>query len=365
MSTIPITPPPAPEPRRRRLAPLAATLVLGAAAGTAGTVAAVRAVDDSPSSAGGIGTPIVASSTLTVGQIYAKASPGVVEITASGVASRGSDPFGPPQQGAATGSGFVLDDEGHIVTNAHVVEGATSLSVRFADGDEVAATLVGTDPSSDIAVIDVDVPASELTPLSFAEESTVEVGDPVVAIGSPFGLEGSITTGIVSALDRTIEAPNGYAIDGAIQTDAAINHGNSGGPLLDASGKVIGVNAQIASESGGNDGVGFAIGADTVKQVATTLAAGEEVDHAYLGVSLEDTESGGPRVAAVSEASPAASGGVQVGDVIVSIDGDAVASADGLRDAIAAREVGSEVTLTVQRGGEKTTLSVTLGERPA
>ena len=137
----------------------------------------------------------------------------------------------------------------------------------------------------------------------------------------------------MSALDRTIEAPNGYAIDGAIQTDAAINHGNSGGPLLDASGDVIGVNAQIASESGGNDGVGFAIGVDTVKSVATALAAGEQVDHAYLGVSLEDGD-GGPRVAAVNAGSPAASGGVRVGDVIVSIDGDTVASSDDLRGAI-------------------------------
>ena len=312
MSTTPTTP----EPRRRRIAPLAATLLVGVTVGTGATVAAVRATDDSTASAAGVGTPIAASSTLTAGQIYAKASPGVVEITASGVASDAAGAFGPAQEGQATGSGFVLDDEGHIVTNAHVVEGASSLSVRFADGDEVAATLVGTDPSTDLAVIDVDVPASELTPLSFADESTVDVGDAVVAIGSPFGLESTVTAGIVSALDRTIEAPNGYAIDGAIQTDAAINHGNSGGPLLDASGAVIGVNAQIASESGGNDGVGFAIGVDTVKSVATALAAGEQVDHAYLGVSLEDGD-GGPRVAAVNDGSPAASGGVAVGDVIV------------------------------------------------
>ena len=352
------------ERRRRRIAPLAATLLVGAAVGTGATVAAVRATDDSTASAASIGTPVLASSTLTAGQIYSKASPGVVEITASGVASDAAGAFGPAQEGQATGSGFVLDDEGHIVTNAHVVEGASSLSVRFADGDEVAATLVGTDPSTDLAVIDVDVPASELTPLSFADESTVEVGDAVVAIGSPFGLESTVTAGIVSALDRTIEAPNGYAIDGAIQTDAAINHGNSGGPLLDASGDVIGVNAQIASESGGNDGVGFAIGVDTVKSVATALADGQEVDHAYLGVSLEDAD-GGPRVAAVTSGSPAASGGVRVGDVIVSIDGDRVSSSDELREAIQAHKVGTKVTLTVQRSGDRQQLSVTLGERPA
>ena len=360
MSTTPTTP----EPRRRRIAPLAATLLIGATVGTGATVAAVRATDDSTASAAGVGTPIAASSTLTAGQIYAKASPGVVEITAGGVASDAAGEFGPAQEGEATGSGFVLDDDGHIVTNAHVVEGASSLSVRFPDGDEVAATLVGTDPSTDLAVIDVDVPASELTPLSFADESTVDVGDAVVAIGSPFGLESSVTAGIVSALDRTIEAPNGFAIDGAIQTDAAINHGNSGGPLLDASGDVIGVNAQIASESGGNDGVGFAIGVDTVKKVATSLAAGEAVDHAYLGVSLEDGDAG-PRVAAVNDGSPAASGGVEVGDVIVAIDGDQVSSSDDLRAAIESREVGAQVTLTVQRDGQREELSVTLGERPA
>jgi len=360
MSTTPTTP----GPRRRRIAPLAATLLVGVTAGTGATVAAVRATDDSPTSAASVGTPVAASSTLTAGQIYSRASPGVVEITASGVASDASGAFGPAQEGQATGSGFVLDKEGHIVTNAHVVEGASSLSVRFADGDEVAATLVGVDPSTDLAVIDVDVSASELTPLSFADESTVEVGDAVVAIGSPFGLESTVTAGIVSALDRTIEAPNGYAIDGAIQTDAAINHGNSGGPLLDASGDVIGVNAQIASESGGNDGVGFAIGVDTVKSVATALAAGEEVDHAYLGVSLEDADSG-PRVAAVNPGSPAASGNVRVGDVIVSIDGDRVSSSDELREAIQAHKVGAKVTLTVQRSGDRQQLSVTLGERPA
>ena len=366
MSTIPATPTPTPpEPRRRRLAPIAATLLLGAAVGTGATVAAVRATDDATSSAASVGMPVAAASTLTAGQIYADASPGVVEITASGVSSDASGPFGPAQKGEATGSGFVLDEEGHIVTNAHVVEGASSLSVRFADGDEVAATLVGTDPSTDLAVIDVDVPSSELTPLSLADESSVHVGDAVVAIGSPFGLEGSITTGIVSALDRTIEAPNGYAIDGAIQTDAAINHGNSGGPLLDASGDVIGVNSQIASESGGNDGVGFSIGVDTVKKVTSALAAGEEVTHAYLGVSLEDRDSGGPRVAAVNAGSPAASGGVKVGDVVVSLDGKRVSSSDDLRSAIESHEVGAKVTLTVQRGGEQTTLSVTLGERPA
>ena len=351
------------QPRRRRLAPLAATLLLGATAGAGATVAAVRSAEDGTSTAIA-GTRLASSSTLTAGEIYEEVSDGVVEITASGVASDASGPFGPAQEGEATGSGFVLDSEGHIVTNAHVVDGASSLSVRFADGRELAATLVGTDPSTDLAVIDVDIPASELDALRLADESSVRVGDAVVALGSPFGLESTLTAGIVSAVDRTIEAPNGYAIDGAIQTDAAINHGNSGGPLLDASGKVIGVNAQIASESGGNDGVGFAIGVDTVKTVATALAAGEDIDHAYLGVSLEDAGDG-PRVAAVNDGSPAATAGIRAGDVIVAIDGDAVASSDDLRAAIDGLAVGDEVTITVQREGEPEEIDVTLGERPA
>ena len=352
---------------RRRLATLVATLAVGATAGAAVTVAAVRPGDGGGGgarSAAASATPVATSSTLTVAQIYARAADGVVEITASGVANDAGGPFGPAQESEATGSGFVLDTEGRIVTNAHVVDSAGAISVRFADGEEAAATLVGTDPSTDLAVIDVDVPASQLEPLSFANESTVDVGDPVVAIGSPFGLESTVTTGIVSALDRTIDAPNGFAIDGAIQTDAAINHGNSGCPLLDASGEVIGVNAQIASESGGNDGVGFAIGVDTVKQVATGLAAGEAIAHAYLGVSLEDGEDG-PRAAAVNDGSPAAAAGIEVGDVLVEIDGEPVASSEELRASISGREVGARATITVVRGGERRQLEVTLGTRPA
>ena len=349
---------------RRRAAAIAATLAAGASLGTGATLAAVRAADSPEGTVATAGTPLAASSALTVGEVYEQVADGVVEITAGGVTDRSSGQFAPSQEGQATGSGFVLDDEGHIVTNAHVVEGGTSLSVRFADGDEVSATLVGADPSTDLAVIDVDLPASELEPLALADESTVEVGDDVVAIGSPFGLAGTVTTGIVSALDRTIEAPNGYAIDGAIQTDAAINHGNSGGPLLDASGKVIGVNSQIASESGGNDGVGFAVGIDTVKKVTTALAAGEEVTHAYLGGSLEDGD-GGPRVAALTAGGPAAAAGVQVGDVIVELDGDEIGSADDLREAIDERDAGTKVSLTVVRNGERVELDATLGTRPA
>jgi putative serine protease PepD len=200
--------------------------------------------------------------------IYAADSPGVVDITAT---TSEPDPFGRAQSAEAEGSGFVVDSSGHIVTNAHVVEGASSITVTFSDGTKASATLVGSDESTDIAVLDVNVSADELHPLTLGDSSTVEVGDAVVAIGSPFGYAESITSGIVSALGREIQAPNGSTISNVIQTDAAINSGNSGGPLIDANGQVIGVSAQISSSSGGSDGVGFAIPSNTVKQAVERM----------------------------------------------------------------------------------------------
>jgi S1-C subfamily serine protease len=263
--------------------------------------------------------------------------------------------------------------------------------VRFADGTEREATVVGTDPSTDLAVIDVDAPASELEPLAVADTDTVSVGEPVVAIGSPYGLEGTVTAGIVSALDRQIEAPDGYTISGAIQTDAAINPGNSGGPLLDADGRVIGVNAQIESDNGGNVGLGFAIPGDTVRSVASQLISGQDVDHAYLGVQITEVpadvvqEAGGPdraaaAVTSVSPGSPADEAGLQAatasggadgqgypsgGDLIVAVDGEAVESAAELQAAIAAGQPGESVTLTVVRDGSERQVEVVLGSRPS
>jgi S1-C subfamily serine protease len=261
--------------------------------------------------------------------------------------------------------------------------------VTFANGEEAPATLVGVDESTDVAIIDVDLPSEELTPLGLGTSADVEIGDPVVAIGSPFGLAGTVTSGIVSALDRTVDSPNGYPIAGAIQTDAAINPGNSGGPLLDATGKVIGVNAQIASNSGGNDGVGFAIPIDTVRGVAERLVAGEAVEHAYLGVSLATVGPSAARALGVPEGvqlvsvqpgSPAAEAGLRAGtsttdvagetyasdgDVITALDGKPVRSADDLGAAIAQHEPGDSVTLTVYRDGSSTSADVTLGVRPA
>jgi putative serine protease PepD len=312
--------------------------------------------------------PAASQSSLSVNGVYRVARNGVVEVLATQQSSGSPFPFGNDggsQQAQAQGSGFVYDSDGHIVTNEHVVDGASSVSVRFSSGQTVRADVVGTDPSTDLAVLKVDNLPSGAKALTLGDSDALQVGDGVVAIGAPFGLAETVTTGIVSALDREIQAPNNYAIDGAIQTDAAINHGNSGGPLLDMNGRVIGVNAQIESDSGGNDGVGFAIPSSTVKSIATRLIAGGKVQHAYLGVSIEDASSGGASVSGVSSGTPAASAGVRSGDVITAVDGDRVTSASDLRSEINDRKPGDKVKLTLRRSGETETVTVTLGTRPA
>jgi putative serine protease PepD len=288
------------------------------------------------------------TSALTVGEIYSRTKQGVVEIKTN----------------SGEGTGFVLNTNGDIVTNQHVVGGASSLQVIFSDGSRATARVLGTDASSDVAVIHVDVPASKLHPLTFADSSGVAVGDSVVAIGSPYGLAGSLTTGVISALNRTITSPSNYSISGALQTDAAINPGNSGGPLLDAAGHVIGMNAQIESSSDGNTGVGFAIASNTVRTVAEKLANGQTPQHAYLGVSLGDG-SAGAAVSSVSNGGPADQAGLRSGDAIVAIDGKTIDSSDAAVAAIGAKSPGDHIKLTVLRGGQRTTLDATLGSQPA
>jgi putative serine protease PepD len=247
--------------------------------------------------------PAASSSTSSIGDVYKSSYKSVVEVT---VSSAAGDAFGNGGTQQAQGSGFVYDDQGHVITNQHVVDGAESVKVTLWNGKTYDARVVGTDPSTDIAVLDVDAPASVLDPLSLADSSTLEVGDTVVAIGSPFGLEETVTSGIISALHRQITAPNDFAIDDAIQTDAAINHGNSGGPLLDMDGRVVGVTSQIESESGGNDGVGFAVSSNTVKKIADALISNGSVDHAYLGVATETSTSPvGARITSVRPGTPA------------------------------------------------------------
>jgi putative serine protease PepD len=364
----------------RRTTALVATVALASGAGGAavygladgGGTAATTTVTAAAPAAARPAAAVKTTGNLSVNQIYQRTNPGVVDIkvTTSGgnaptdnFGSPGSGGNGQSQQSQAEGSGFVIDNDGHIATNQHVVDGASSISVTFANGHKASAKVVGTDSSTDVAVIKVDAPKSELHPLTFADSKQVTVGSGVVAIGSPFGLEGTVTSGIVSALNRTIQAPNNFTISGAIQTDAAINHGNSGGPLLDTNGNVIGINAQIESDSGGNDGVGFAIPSATVQRVAQQLISSGKVAHAYLGVQLGDG-SGGATVGEVASGAPAADAGLRSGDVVTAIDGKAISSADALVNAVDAHKPGDSVTLKVKRGGSTKDVTVKLGTRP-
>jgi putative serine protease PepD len=256
--------------RGRWLASLLAAAAVGAGT-SAGVTAGLAGSEPARTIAAAAAAEVVATRSLTAGQIYAKDAPGVVELT---VAVTEADPWGGRRSSQGTGSGFVIDRKGDIVTNDHVVSGASAITVTFADGTTAEATVVGSDASADLAVVHVSVAAGKLTPLVLAGSSTVDVGEPVVAIGSPFGFEGTLTAGIVSAVGRDIEAPDGATIANAIQTDAAINPGNSGGPLIDAAGEVIGVNAQIESSSSGNEGVAFAIPSSTVRAVVGRILSG-------------------------------------------------------------------------------------------
>jgi putative serine protease PepD len=337
----------------KQIATAAAALLL--AAGVGGAVGAGVALETRGDSSGETPTTAaqpVARTSSAISAVYQRVKDGVVKVEASGL--------GP---GGATGSGFVIDAEGHIVTNQHVVADAQSVTVEFSDGAEVDAEVVGTDPSTDIAVLDVDRPSSELTPLPFAGDAPLRVGDAVIAIGSPFGLEGTLTTGVISALGREIQSPNSFTIENVVQTDAALNQGNSGGPVLDTQGRVVGVAAQIRSESGGSDGIGYAIPGDTAQRVARELIEDGSVEHAYLGVSLEDD--GAAELMSVRGGSPAARAGLQPQDVVTAVNGNSIDTGDELRDAIDARKPGDRITLTIERSGEERTVQVTLGQRPA
>ena len=320
--------------------------------------AAVTPAPDSPS--------VPRTAPVSVADIYARVSPGVVFIAArGGGVQTAEDPGG---GAAATGSGFLIDAEGSIVTNDHVVAGSRSVTVRFGDGDAVPARLRGRDPSSDLALLQVDaadIPAG-VKPVELATSKGLRPGDAAIAIGSPFGLAGTVTTGIISALDREIPAPNRFTISGVLQTDAAINPGNSGGPLLDARGRAIGVNSQIAT-GGGNQssGVGFAVPIDTVRDAIPALKEGGVVERAWLGVSTSDDPTGaGAVIRAVVAGGPADEAGLRPGDVIVGIAGDAVRDPGDVGTQVSAREPGEEVQVQVRRDDEEIEVVVRLGERP-
>jgi len=327
--------------------------------------------------------PGAASGGKTVQDIYREEGRGVVFIQAQGV-SGGETVFGEPQQGTATGSGFVVDGDGTIVTNAHVVEDASKVTVSFEeDGDPIDADVRGVDDDSDLAVLKIDPGGHDLTVLPLGDSSKAEVGDPVVAIGNPFGLQRTVTTGIVSALQRQVDAPSGFPISDVIQTDASINPGNSGGPLLDAQGRVLGINSQIATGGGqGSVGIGFAVPVNTAKELLPELKAGKEIKHAYLGVRMADVTDDvaeqldlpvqdGALVDTVTPGSPAAKAGLRAagqdgrgGDVIVGIDGRTVTSADDVVSTVAGKQAGDRVEIEYYRGNDKRTTEITLGERP-
>jgi putative serine protease PepD len=348
-----------------RAAALVATAVVGAVGGAAtyakldngNTTTIVRptaAVSRTTSPAA------VTSNDLSVNEIYKRARDGVVEIT---VTSQQQEFSG--GSSAAQGSGFVYDTAGHVVTNQHVADGASSIKVRFANGKTYNATVVGSDASTDLAVLKVDAPTSALHPLTLGDSTQLEVGDGVVAIGSPFGLEETVTTGIVSALHREMTSPNNFTIANSIQTDAAINHGNSGGPLLNMRGQVIGVNAQIESDSGGNDGVGFAIPSSTVRSIVSQILATGTAKHAYLGVALDDSSSPlGAQIAQVNTGTPAATAGLQEGDVVTAVGDKSISSGDALRAAVESHSPGDTLDLTIVRNGNTEHVTVKLATRP-
>ena len=333
-------------PRRRGLFSAAVAGGLVSAVLVGGGAFAFGVVDTGSPTVPATPALVGAKQTGDVAAIYAAARESVVSIKTK----------------EGSGSGFIVDAGGTIVTNAHVVGTESTVQVQFADDETVQGTVAGVDRSSDLAVVKVDV-GRRLKALSLADSTRVRTGQLAVAIGSPFGLSQTTTAGIVSGTGRHIQAPDGFQIDSVIQTDAPINPGNSGGPLLDAQGRVIGVNSQIASQSGGSVGIGFAVPSNTVRDVIPRLERGESIRRAYLGVSTSGG-TGGVTVASVSSGGPAADAGLQVGDVIRSIAGERVADSDDVAAAIQDRRPGEQVSIEIRRGGSDQTIQATLGTRP-
>jgi S1-C subfamily serine protease len=388
--------------------PFGSALLGGLVVAVAGWIAiAAGAIQSDGGSTTTVAAPLTApvdakseeGSTNVVNQIYKADGEGVafIESQIEPQETESLNPFGEVEPesggGTATGSGFVIDGEGHILTNNHVVEGASKVTVKLGDSEQTYdAEVVGTDPGTDIALLQVDAPAKEIQPLTLGRSSEAEVGDPVVAIGNPFGLDRTVTSGIVSALQRQIEAPNGFSISHVIQTDAAINPGNSGGPLINSAGEVIGINAQIATGGGGNGnvGIGFAIPIDTVRAEIEQLKTNGEVDHAFIGitggtvtpelakaVNLPVDE--GVIVQSVVKDSPADKAGLEAGstsatiegqevrlggDIITEVDGEKLKSMDELVEIIQGSKPGDKLELKIVHDGDEKTADVTLGTQP-
>jgi S1-C subfamily serine protease len=382
------------------------TLVLVLAAAVAGAVVgAVVGIgldgkssnsSSAPATAAGR-SPVAVTATrggaLAPEQIYRRDAPAVVVITSTHTQKIPATFFTPAtnEKVAALGSGFVIDKKGDILTNDHVVQGGTGIRVGFSSGASSPAKVIGADPSTDVAVVRVKASASALDPLMFDDSAAIAVGDPVYAIGNPFGLDRTMTAGIVSATGRNIQAPDGLTIPSAIQTDAPINHGNSGGPLLDRFGRVAGINAQIEGGTvDGNVGIGFAIPSDTARTVAEQLIKTGHAEHAWLGVEADTIDPSiahvvrgipahGVAIARVVKGSPAAKAGLEAaarhitvngvsvptgGDAIIAVGGKGVDTSQQLADAVAAHQPGDRLQLTVFRSGQRRTVTVTLGNVP-
>ena len=337
---------------------------------------------------------VAARADLTPEELYRRDAPSVVLITAMDTQVVPPTFFSPPtkEQVGVLGSGFVVDRRGDILTNVHVIQGASRIRVGFSSGASYPAKVIGADPSTDVAVVRVQAPADALHPLAFDDSNEIAVGDPAYAIGNPFGLDRTMTAGIVSATGRDIQAPNGFTIANVVQTDAPINHGNSGGPLLDRFGRVIGINDQIQGGTvDANVGIGFAVPSDTARSAGEQLIRSGHAEHAWLGIEAETLDPAlagvvrgqpmrGVIVARVVAGSPAAKAGLKAGarrvtvdgetmqaggDVIVTVDGKAVTTSEQVGDAVASHRPGDRVQLVVVRDGARRTVTVTLGDVPA
>ncbi|MGB3762297.1 MAG: trypsin-like peptidase domain-containing protein [Ornithinimicrobium sp.] len=371
--------------RRTRLAELSAVGLLSAVLAAGGTYGVVATTADGPvvtSANGGVeadanpadanATPASLVDGLDWGSVADTVSPSVVSIQVR------------TANGGGEGSGVIWDDQGHIVTNAHVVEGGQEVRVTLSDGRSYPAEVTGSDPSTDLAVLQVQDAPSDLAPIAIGDDQGLTVGDPVMAIGNPLGLSGTVTTGIVSALDRPVSTaplsandPGSAAVTNAIQTSAAINPGNSGGALVDANGRLIGINSAIASlptggsGQSGSIGIGFAIPMTVTTSIVDQLIQSGVAEHAFLGVGLtegEDTVDGatltGAEISGVEPGSPAEAAGLSSGDVIVTIDGERVPSSTALVAQVRERTSGSKTTIGYIRDGKQDSVSVTLDTRP-
>ena len=393
-----------PPRRMRRAVTGTAAVALAAAVIGGGTVAVIDKTTSSTPVIERVTTPaaVIPASTVSSGgtttvdfsKVYAARRPGLVSITSTVPASSpGTTPGDQGGTATAGGSGVVIDEQGHVLTNEHVVDGATKVRVELASGTTVTAKVVGTDKLTDVALLDIDVPASQLDPVPLGDSSRLVVGDPVLAIGDPFGYQASASAGIVSGLDRSIEAPNGFTITGAIQTDAAVNHGNSGGALLNSQGELIGIPSQIADSGvNANVGVAFAVPVNTAKTVVASIEKSGDVEHAWLGVSTADVDANlaqtsgvgatkGALITGVVGSGPAARAGLTGGNrlvtddsaqvcvggpVVTALDDTPIAGASDLQKAVDAQAPGATVTLKiVDSNGTARSVRVTLGTRPA